>query len=74
MRRNYPLLRLTPEQAGKLLHDFDRLQAKHIQLQAERVALEQALSSLHGHEALVALRNIARNQAKAALLKEEIAL
>jgi hypothetical protein len=73
MNRNYPLLRLAPDQAGKLQHDFNRLQANHAQLQAELAALEQAMRTLHGSHAWLTLRNTARNQAKAALLQQEIA-
>lgn len=73
MNRNYPLLRLNPDQAGKLQHDFNRLQATHAQLQAELAALEQAMRTLHGSQAWLNLRNTARNQAMAAQLKQEIA-
>lgn len=73
MNFNYPLLRLTPEKAGKLQHDFNRLQANHTQLQAELNALEQAVRNLYGSQAWLTLRNTARNQALATLLKQEIA-
>lgn len=73
MNRNYPLLRLTPDQAGQLQHAFNRLQANHTQLQAELAALEHALRALYGAQAFLNLRNTARNQAKAALLKQETA-
>jgi hypothetical protein len=73
MNRNYPLLRLNPDQAGKLQHDFNRLQANHTELKAQLAALEQAMRDLYGSQAFLALRNHARNQAQAALLKQEIA-
>lgn len=68
MNRNYPLLRLTPDQAGKLQHDFNRLQANHTELKAQLAALEQGMRDLYGSQAF-----LARNQAQAALLKQEIA-
>lgn len=73
MNRNYPLLRLSPDQAGKLQHDFARLQATHIQLQTELAALEKAMRDLYGSQAWLTLRNTARNQAQALLLQQEIA-
>lgn len=73
MNRHYPLLRLTPDQAGKLQHDFNRLQSSHAQLQAELAALEQAMRTLYGSQAWLTLRNTARNQAQAELLQQEIA-
>lgn len=73
MNRNYPLLRLTPDQAGKLQHDFNRLQANHTELKAQLIALEQGMRDLYGSQAFLAMRNQARNQAQAELLKQEIA-
>lgn len=73
MKRNYPLLRLSPDQAGQLQHDHNRLQASHTQTKAELAALEQALRTTYGSEALLTLRNTARNQATAEQLKQEIA-
>ena len=73
MSRNYPLLRLTPDQAGQLQHAHNRLQASHAQLQAERAALEHALRAAYGSQAFLKLRNTARNAALAEQLKQEIA-
>ena len=68
-----PQLLIKLHQAGKLQHDFNRLQANHTELKAQLIALEQAMRDLYGSQAFLALRNHSRNQAQAALLKQEIA-
>lgn len=72
-RRTYPLARLTPEAAGKALHDLDRATARIEQLQADQTALQHAIRTEFGTETLWRLQAIARNAVALQQLQEEIA-
>ena len=73
MKRHYPLLRLSPEAAGKLHHDHTRVLANLEQLRTELIALELQVSTEFGTQALLRLRANARNAVLAQQLKREIA-
>lgn len=73
MKRHYPLLRLTPEAAGKLQHDHTRALARLAQMETELAELERQVSAQYGAEAYWLLRNNARNAALANQLQQEIA-
>lgn len=73
MRRHYPLLRLTPEAAGKLQHDYSHALACLERLRTELVALENQVSTEFGTQALQLLRTNARNAVLAKQLEQEIA-
>ncbi|MTZ15078.1 hypothetical protein GNE00_15100 [Pseudomonas sp. JL972] len=61
IRRTYPLARLTPEAAGKALHDLARATARIEKLQTEHAALQQAIRAELGAETLWSLQANAGN-------------
>ena len=71
MRRTYPLCRLSPEAAGKLQHDHQRL--THRLAEAERYAaeLQRQIRNTLGTEGLWALQRAARNAITLQQLQEE---
>ncbi|MEK8080734.1 hypothetical protein [Pseudomonas sp. XK-1] len=73
MKRHYPLLRLSPEAAGKLQHDHTRALANLERLRNELTALELQVRTEFGPQILHLLRTNARNAALAQQLKREIA-
>lgn len=73
IKRHYPLLRLTPDAAGKLQHDHNRALARLAQMETELAELERQVRAQFGAEAYWQLRNNARNAALAEQLKQEIA-
>lgn len=73
MNRTYPLLRLTPEVAGKLQHDYDRAAARLNQLETFQAELEHQIRSTLGTQTLWSLRTSARNAVLARQLASEIA-
>ena len=73
IKRHYPLLRLTPEAAGKLQHDHDRALARLAQMEIKLAELERQVRAQFGAEAYWLLRNNARNAALANQLQQEIA-
>lgn len=73
IRRHFPLLRLTPEAAGKLQHDHNRALAKLAQLEREHTELQHQIRALFGTETLWKLRTDARNAVLLADLKQEAA-
>lgn len=72
MRRTYPLCRLTPEAAGKLQHDNQRLTHRLDQAKRYAAALHQEIRAAHGTEALWALQHAARNAITLQQLQEEL--
>lgn len=73
MNRTHPLLRLTPEVAGKLQHDYDRAAARLKQLEIFHAELEHQIRSILGKQTLWSLRTSARNAVLARQLAAEIA-
>jgi len=73
IRRTYPLRRLSPEAAGKALHDLARATARIEQLQTEHNALQHAIRAELGTETLWRLQANARNAVLASQLQQEIA-
>lgn len=73
IRRNFPLLRLTPEAAGKLQHDHNRAIAKLSQLEREHTELQNQIRAQLGTETLWKLRTDARNAVLLVDLKQEAA-
>ncbi|MCG6541720.1 hypothetical protein MCB86_16730 [Pseudomonas sp. KSR10] len=72
-RRTYQLHRLTPEAAGKALHDLERATKRADQLETQLAALHQAIREEHGTETLWRLQANARNAVALQQLQEEIA-
>ena len=73
IRRHYPLLRISPDAAGKLQYDHTRALARLAQIETELAELERQVRAQFGAEAYWLLRNNARNAALAEQLKQEIA-
>lgn len=72
-RRTYPLRRLSPEMAGKALHDLERASQRMALLDAEHAALRQAIRTEFGTETLWRLQAAARNAIALQQLQKEIA-
>ena len=72
MKRNYPLLRLTPEAAGKLQHDFDRASTQLNELKSLHIEFENQIRKALGAELLWSFRKAARNTIRARQLASEI--
>lgn len=72
-RRTYPLRRLSPEAAGKALHDLSRAEGRLAQLNTEHSALLSAIRTEFGTETLWRLQAEARNAIALQQLQEEIA-
>ncbi|MFI8736555.1 hypothetical protein ACIGKM_11640 [Ectopseudomonas toyotomiensis] len=73
IRRHFPLLRLTPEAAGKLQHDYDRAITKLAQLEREHTELQNQIRTQLGAETLWKLRTDTRNAVLLVDLKKEAA-
>lgn len=73
MNRKYPLLRLNPEQAGRLQHEHTRAVARLESISAELKELENQVRTEYGTATLWRLRAAARNQVTLKQLKREIA-
>lgn len=73
MRRNFPLLRLTPEAAGKLQHEHNRSITKLAALQREHIELQNQIRAQFGNEALWELREATRNALLLTDLRQEAA-
>lgn len=73
IRRHFPLLRLTPEAAGKLQHDYDRAITKLARLEREHTELQNQIRAQLGTETLWKLRTDARNAVLLVDLKQEAA-
>ncbi|MER0040575.1 hypothetical protein [Pseudomonas sp. MGal98] len=72
MKRNYPPLRLTPQVAGKLQHDFDRISAQFNELKTLHVEFENQIRQALGADSLWSFRKAARNTILARQLASEI--
>jgi hypothetical protein len=73
MSRRQPLLRLTPEVAGKLQHDYNRTKAALNKLEAELAELERQVRAEFGPQTFLRLRNATRQAVKLTQLKKELA-
>ncbi|WP_010490730.1 hypothetical protein [Pseudomonas sp. S9] len=73
MSRNYPLLRLSPDAAGRLQHEHTRAVARLETITAELKELENQVRTEYGAATLWRLRAAARNQVTLKQLKREVA-
>lgn len=73
MSRNYPLLRLSPDDAGRLQHEHTRAVARLETITAELKELENQVRTEYGTATLWRLRAAARNQVTLKQLKREVA-
>ena len=73
MKRNYPLLRLTPEAAGELQHNYDRNKAALDKLEAYLAELEQQIRADLGSQAYMRLRSATQRALALTQLKKEVA-
>ena len=72
MSRRHPLLRLTPEAAGQLQHDYDRTKATLNTLEAELAELERQVRTEFGPQTFMRLRNATRQALKLTQVKKEL--